>query len=291
MSQIMPGTVIEKKPRHDILSQVDKMTDDEVLKLLQQYSKDIVWTPETLRMFSREQTREIVRKYLTDILNEDTQNTDKPKENGNTLGNSADELENAKVRAIYDDIWGPKKTPSIFKGRQKLDKGRWYLPLAEKSNVEEWSNYFSTPRTTEEIREKILTDYDNVCFSYMCIQQTLDEKFIPELMALSTGLLNKDNYDYCLQPVMRATHIMAGIEDGEINLQEIPYDPKAKLSTDRKLTRLIDRLDWKSISLYQDLSASFREKYFDLLEGNCLEIKAQLKAYKKKHMQGKKRKA
>ena len=65
----------------------------------------------------------------------------------------------------------------------------------KKCSIEEWKNWSLTPHTPDEIREKILTDFENVCFSFVCATSKIPEEFMPEFMALSTGYIKKENYD------------------------------------------------------------------------------------------------
>lgn len=58
--------------------------------------------------------------------------------------------------------------PSIFRGRPKIKKEKQYPDAPAISNVTNWATYFNTPRTEEEIRDKCLSDYNGVCFTYLC---------------------------------------------------------------------------------------------------------------------------
>lgn len=152
--------------------------------------------------------------------------------------------------------------PSIFK--PKTEKKKEYIPpLPRISDVSEWSTFSRTAHTEEEIREKILTDFNNVCFSYLCSCQKLSEEFIPELAALSTGLLNKNNYDRYIDYLKQAVMITEGVMEGAYDLSRLPRN--------RNITRVnvagmtTDRLDWKAIAGNQALSPEFQEKYHELL--------------------------
>lgn len=133
----------------------------------------------------------------------------------------------------------------------------------EKTKVDLWAEWSLTPHTEDEIREKILTDYDGVCFSYLCGSSKLSETFIIELMALSTGLLNKENYQLCIDEMKKAVLIADGIERGEICYYKLPYisSPGSKA---KKQQSLIDHLDWSKIFKYQTLSPEFRIKFAPL---------------------------
>lgn len=152
--------------------------------------------------------------------------------------------------------------PSIFKPKEEKKK-EYIPPLPHVSDVSEWSKFSRTTHTEEEIREKILTDFNNVCFSYLCSCQKLSEEFIPELAALSTGLLNKGNYDRYIDYLKQAVMITEGVMDGTYDLSRLPRG--------RNITRInvasmtTDRLDWKAIAENQTLSPEFRKKYYELL--------------------------
>lgn len=149
----------------------------------------------------------------------------------------------------------------------KIKKEKQYPDAPAISNVTNWATYFNTPRTEEEIRDKCLSDYNGVCFTYLCEKQKLREEFIPELMALSTGLLNKDNYPRYLEPVMKATLIIAGVEDGDVDFIPLPFaserGQKALLNT------LGDRLDWPALRRSQNFSREFRRKFAPILDGKA----------------------
>lgn len=69
------------------------------------------------------------------------------------------------------------------------------------TDPESWGKWGLVPRTEEEIREKVLTDPENICFSFVVMRSSISEEFKEELRVLSisnprTGLpyLTKQNY-------------------------------------------------------------------------------------------------
>lgn len=176
-----------------------------------------------------------------------------------------------------DDIIMPADTfASIFTPKTQKTKS-FERPITKCSDISEWKSFSMTPHTCDELRKKILTDYDNVCFSYICHYSELPEEFIPELAALSTGMLTEANYDIYLDQVIKAVMINNHIEQGKIDLKKLPKLPPLPEGKSRKgdnVTSLPtvygdfvfrDRLDWASISRYQKLSPAFRKKYDKLL--------------------------
>ena len=137
----------------------------------------------------------------------------------------------------------------------------------EKTKVDLWAEWSLAPHTEDEIREKILTDFDGVCFTYLCGSQVLSEDFIVELMALSTGLLNKENYSQYINELKQAVLIAEGIKIGEIDYHKLPRISSPG-SQDKRRQALIDRLDWVALFEKQTLSSEFRAKFKPLTEKN-----------------------
>ena len=135
----------------------------------------------------------------------------------------------------------------------------------EKTKVDLWAEWSLAPHTEDEIREKILTDFDGVCFTYLCGSQVLSEDFIVELMALSTGLLNKENYSQYINELKQAVLIAEGIKIGEIDYHKLPRISSPG-SQDKRRQALIDRLDWVALFEKQTLSPEFRAKFKPLTE-------------------------
>ena len=70
-------------------------------------------------------------------------------------------------------------------------------PEQEKINkkVQDWAEWSMTPHSEEEIRNKCLDDIDGICFAYLCNTSYISEEFFEEFLALSTGLINRSNYN------------------------------------------------------------------------------------------------
>lgn len=103
-----------------------------------------------------------------------------------------------------------------------------------KSRVDEWVTWSTTPHTEDEIREKVLTDYDNVCFSYVCEYSHMSADFIEELMALSLDMITKDNYYEYIDDLKKAVQIYLGVEEG--NIEDLHLPPiKEKYMSQQKL--------------------------------------------------------
>lgn len=189
------------------------------------------------------------------------QETDTPaKENENSTDIS--EVQYAADDVVYGYGGHIKTWKSVFKPAAKRRICNT-IPLKQESDVTEWITFSLTPHTEDEIREKILTDYHNVCFSYICAHQKLSEDFIIELAALSTGLLHKFNYSENIDYLKHAVMISAGIEEGPYDFGMLPEGIKFTLANVETLTT--DRLDWKAIGTNQSLSQEFKDKYRSLL--------------------------
>ena len=91
----------------------------------------------------------------------------------------------------------------------------------------------------------------------------LSEDFILELAALSTGLLDKENYAKYIDYMKKAVMITNGMEKGTYNLRKLPKNKNITAKNVGYLTA--DRLDWKAIAARQNLSPEFREKYHKLM--------------------------
>jgi len=77
-----------------------------------------------------------------------------------------------------------------------------------------------TPHTENEIRERVLTDYKDICFNYLCSYSRMTDEFRIELAVLSLGkagnsdirpYITKDNYEE-LYPVLKAGYLW--VHDG-----------------------------------------------------------------------------
>ena len=151
--------------------------------------------------------------------------------------------------------------------------------------IQEWVVFSMKQHTNEEIRNRILEDPMSVCYTYLCEYCELQEDFIPEFAALSTGLLNKKTYDKWIEKIIKAWRVAVGLDDGRISEDVICFICKKKKSEidERDYRhaeiRLQDRLSWNAIYLRSrdNLSEEFKRKYVSLLitkEGiTCQEIR------------------
>jgi len=137
------------------------------------------------------------------------------------------------------------------------------------ADVSHWAEWSLTPHTEDEIREKVLTDYNNVCFTYVCCNSDMSADFIEEFMALSTGLLTKENYDEYYADVLKGVLINLNIEEGsvyDLNIPIIMYrDHTGQLKRKEGIDRLYNRLDWSALSQKKNLPIWFKLKYAKLL--------------------------
>lgn len=195
----------------------------------------------------------------------DDSGKDLPGSTENSEDESEEETQYATDDVVYDYGGCVRTWKSVFKPiikRRKED----VVPIKQESDVTEWVTFSLTPHTEDEIREKILTSYKDVCFAYICAHQKLSEDFIIELAALSTGLLYKYNYSENIDYLKHAVMISAGIEEGPYDFGMLPEGYKFTLANVQTLTT--DRLDWRAIAINQKLSKEFVKKYHSLLYPN-----------------------
>ena len=108
--------------------------------------------------------------------------------------------------------------------------------------TKEWVEWSLSPHSEEEIKERVLNNRDSVCYTYLCRNSKLSERFIIELAILSLNEeITEDNYDEKMEEL--------------VPIFNENYD---------------NRLDWKNISTYHKLSEEFIEKYKPLLDGKAI---------------------
>ena len=172
--------------------------------------------------------------------------------------------------------------------------------IAENSTKEKWSTWSLTPHTEEEIRHECLTNFDHVCFTYVCGTSKLSPEFIEEFMVLSSGvmcnayreierartkeeeLLAKERYDALFKKAQGAILFNLGVFGKEpeknrftaVHTSEVENLAGERRETDRIITdsTIIDRLDWYAISKFQKLPEWFMEKYSCMLNWKELKI-------------------
>lgn len=89
-----------------------------------------------------------------------------------------------------------EKTYDYSPGCYERDRVKSFEKSVDTYAVEDWLKFSMTNRSENEIRARILTDIDSICFTYVCRYSRLSEKFIYELIGLSTGLFDWSNYDF-----------------------------------------------------------------------------------------------
>ena len=160
------------------------------------------------------------------------------------------------------------------------------------SRVRQWASWSMTPHTEDEIRQRYLTDFDLICTSYVCRYSRVSEKFIEEMLALSTGLLTLDTYDANIDTLIK-------LEKDKLLKNDdswIAYIPKLNIpavkalyykdgkwlsqddiASNMKATNIFnDKIDWQYIAAYQMLSDEFKERYKDYLVDTELEYAEQI---------------
>lgn len=137
-------------------------------------------------------------------------------------------------------------------------------PISRES-VERWIEFSMNPRTEEEIREQILTDPSHVCYSYICMKSSLSEEFIDELKILSTELLDKETY------IPENIKLVSSILDIKNSAERTVFvrNLKNNKNVDQRIRDKIaknsvvrDKLDWRNIVKYQNISPNFCKKHF-----------------------------
>lgn len=141
-------------------------------------------------------------------------------------------------------------------------------PISRES-VEQWIEFSMNPRTEEEIREQILTDPSHVCYSYICMKSSLSEEFIDELKILSTELLDKETYIpeniklvssiLDIKNFAERTVFVRNLKNNK-NVDQRIRDKIAKNSVVR------DKLDWRNIVKYQNISPNFCKRHLVEIE-------------------------
>ncbi len=136
------------------------------------------------------------------------------------------------------------------------------------ASIREWATWSSVPHSEEEIREKRLTDFKNVCFTFLCEKSKMSCDFIEELMSLSTGVLTKENYEEMYEKVHRTVLSHNGVDEVQADKWSIDEeDTQLKSIKESSSTKTIssssvnDRIDWLAICRYQVLTEDFMRKF------------------------------
>lgn len=250
--------VQETETRIETQTNQSQISDEEYQRLLEEYS-DLILPSSPKEKGETSDAASMGCKTSDDYLREMEA---EEREDLAETGEGADNLEVPPANKY--SIPEKYRDRTLFKGRKKVER-EWQYEAPKVADTTGWATYFRTPRTVDEIREKIFFDFDNVCFTYLCSWQQLPEEFVPELMALSTGLLNADNYETYRDELIKAVHVFEQIEPGDIDFDKLPTNHQLPKSS--QYYQLVDRLDWSAIGQYQKLSPAFRRKYHTLLDG------------------------
>jgi hypothetical protein len=169
---------------------------------------------------------------------------------------------------IENDLTGSTKSIIMERYNKNMPMGMAKRsPDADK--VKFWQEWSMTPHTEDEIREQILTDLNSVCFTYVCRYSKMSSKFIEEFIALSTGFLNKENYEKYKDAVLEAIQIKMGILDKPMEEVKLPVIETTDVHGEKRLIpvgdTLRDRVDWYYIEHFQNLEDWFKEKYITVL--------------------------
>lgn len=140
-------------------------------------------------------------------------------------------------------------------------------------NVQDWISFSMSNHTPDEIRERILTNPDSVCYSYLCRYAIIPEDFMEELMALSTGVLSHENYDETIDLVKKALAFNMKLSKEEPEDDTIVFTTTKDKEDIVMVKDLRDRLDWMYISRFQQFSDDFIRKYADFLDWKELKMR------------------
>ena len=152
----------------------------------------------------------------------------------------------------------------------------------------QWFEFSMNPQSEENIRERAIYDAlhktNSICYSYICRYSQLSEKFIEELMFITSGLFSFEYYDqkhidYVVDLIDRGFKFKSAQESYlyELAHQIRSTDGKGKAAKDPVLkfvSKLLttdniieDKLDWFYLLNYQTLSPEFVEKHSTLFGG------------------------
>lgn len=149
----------------------------------------------------------------------------------------------------------------------------------------QWFEFSMNPQSEEDIRERAIYDAllktNSICYSYICRFSQLSEKFIEEMMFITSGLFSFEYYDQ-----KHIDYVVDLIDKGfkfkpaqESYIYELAHkirstEGKGKPSKDpvlqfvSKLLRtdniIEDKLDWFYLLSYQNLSPAFIKKHSTL---------------------------
>ena len=92
--------------------------------------------------------------------------------------------------------------------------------------IDEWGDWSLKRHSEDEIRDKVLSDYNNICFSYVCEKSPMTKQFAEEFAVLSTGkqvgeniipYLKKSNYDKYFPVLLNLYRMVNGKKYDPVN--------------------------------------------------------------------------
>lgn len=159
------------------------------------------------------------------------------------------------------------------------------------NNIGDWYEFSTNPQPEEDIRRRAifdsLTKSNSICYSYLCRTSRLSEKFIEELMFISSNAFTLQFYDEKHIGIVvdlidqnfkkkedQTDYIFQLIEAEKKRMKKEIEDGKRKVaSVDPFLYHIFtmdsiiqDKLDWFYISKFQKLSGSFIEKHHNMID-------------------------
>ena len=159
------------------------------------------------------------------------------------------------------------------------------------NNMGDWYQFSTNPQPEEDIRGRAifdsLTKSNSICYSYLCRTSRLSEKFIEELMFISSNAFALQFYDEKHIGIIvdlidqnfkkkedQIDYIFQLIEAEKRRMKKEIEDGKRKVvSVDPFLYHIFtmdsiiqDKLDWFYISKFQKLSGSFIEKHHNMID-------------------------
>lgn len=156
---------------------------------------------------------------------------------------------------------------TIFKEKAENKLINYTVELKKESDTTEWANWSTAIHTEEEIREKCLTDYNNVCFTYLCNKSPVSEDFILEFAVLSMGILDKDNYKANIKKLKRMMGKHLGLEEYKgvrskcILIPAEFYNGYTGEEITLSVDNMFDKLDWVGLSQNSKFSEEFLYKF------------------------------
>ena len=117
-------------------------------------------------------------------------------------------------------------------------------------DISDWYDWSSSPHTTEEIRERLITKpITDTCISYLCRHSQIEPDFFDEFRILTSGKFHKEGVQACWCATQPLVYSKASIDYYKKHPEEIN-----------------DRIDWVHICTFQKHAKEYMVKYADLLK-------------------------